>query len=63
MRAPGRNPHCHSPARRRYTAGAGGEVPRVPAGWSSAIGSPGPFDYNRNGRIDFADVVWRFNRL
>ena len=23
----------------------------------------GLFDYNANGRIDFADVVWLFNRL
>ena len=23
----------------------------------------GAFDYNANGRIDFADVVWLFNNL
>jgi PKD repeat protein len=31
--------------------------------WIAANESVPFFDYNGNGRIDFADVVWLFNRL
>ncbi len=35
---------------------------REPAA-SSANEPVSAFDYNGNGRIDFADVVWLFNNL
>ena len=31
--------------------------------WISANEPTALFDYNGNGRIDFADVVWLFNHL
>jgi PKD repeat protein len=31
--------------------------------WISANEPVVAFDYNGNGRIDFADVVWLFNHL
>ena len=31
--------------------------------WIAANEPVAAFDYNGNGRIDFADVVWLFNSL
>jgi PKD repeat protein len=31
--------------------------------WIGANEPPAAFDYNGNGRIDFADVTWLFNHL
>ena len=31
--------------------------------WIAANEPAGPFDYNSDSRIDFADVVWLFNTL